>query len=96
MYLRVPGVPDFLLMVQEITGASRPHELHPIHISDADEQDAHSVAPSFIYKSLYLYPNTELSIKSYYLAKFLNGEKDMKRPAVGAPGDILDRNHAKS
>jgi hypothetical protein len=52
-YLRVSGVFDFLLcMTQENYGA-RPHELHPIYISDADEQDAHSIALSFIYESLY-------------------------------------------
>jgi hypothetical protein len=65
-YLRVSGVLYFLLMAQEKTRRpSRPHELHPIYIPDADEQDTHSVAPSFIYKLLYLHPRSELSIKSY-------------------------------
>jgi hypothetical protein len=64
-YLGVSGGFGFLLMaLRKITHRASPHELHPMYISDADEQDTHSVAPSFIYKSLYLYPKTDLSIKS--------------------------------
>ena len=57
------------------THCARPshlHELHPIYILNTDEQDTHSVALSFIYKSLYLYPITELSIKRYRPCESIN------------------------
>jgi hypothetical protein len=47
-------VPNFEVFThtwrRKLRRLSSPHELHPIYISDADEQGIYSIAPSFIYK----------------------------------------------
>ena len=61
--LLVCGVVDFLLMAQKQTQPSRPHLLLPIFISNADEQDTHSMEQGYIYKCMYSELKTALLSK---------------------------------
>ena len=82
------------VMGQKKNRPSRPQLLLPIFVSNADEQDAHSVNKSCIYKLLYSELKTALSLSSYVcqIASVMDGGfGSIRRTKVGHFGPIKRR-----
>jgi hypothetical protein len=82
------------LMAQKQNMPSRPHELRPIFISNADKQDTHSVAQSYIYRPMYSELKTKLSFGDMGLQK---GTPDhgTSEPLRSARNSVKQSPHAK-